>query len=81
MLHTTGSNPLPTLPPDLADLPRILTRRQVADLAQITPTTVTAWAAAGRLPRPLPCSSSRCLRFDRDAVLAHLGILGGPTDA
>jgi hypothetical protein len=71
---------MPTLPPDLADLPRILTRRQVADLAQITPTTVSAWAAAGRLPRPLPCSSIRCLRFDRDLVLSALGI-GGPDRA
>lgn len=57
------------LPPDLANLPPILTTEEVAALFRVCPTTIQRRAREGSLPA---IEGLRVGRFTREVVLAAL---------
>ena len=60
-------------PADLAALPRALTVKQTAELANANPATLYDAIAAGTLPWPV-LRIGRAIRIPKSAVLASLGL-------
>ena len=54
-------------PPELSDLPELITRRQAAKMLSVSLGTLDAWAREGRLTK---CRAGRAVRFRKSELLA-----------
>lgn len=59
--------------PKLADLPDLLTVREVADLLRVSPLTIKRWGKRGKLPA-IRINSRGDRRYKKEAILWLLGI-------
>jgi excisionase family DNA binding protein len=57
----------------LADLPDLLTIREVADLLRVSPLTIKRWGKKGKLPA-IRINSRGDRRYKKDVVLRLLGV-------
>lgn len=62
---------------DIANLPDLLTVREVADLLRVSPLTIKRWGKRGKLPA-IRINSRGDRRYKKEAVLWLLGM--NPTD-
>jgi predicted DNA-binding transcriptional regulator AlpA len=60
---STAASPVTT-----ADLPMLMTRREVAALLRIQPRTLSRWCADPSVGFPEPCHRARVLRWRRTAI-------------
>ena len=58
---------------DIANLPDLLTVREVADLLRVSPLTIKRWGKRGKLPA-IRINSRGDRRYKKEAVLWLLGI-------
>jgi excisionase family DNA binding protein len=60
---------------DLANLPDLLTVREVSELLRVSPLTIKRWGKRGKLP-PIRINSRGDRRYKKEAVLWLLGMQG-----
>ena len=58
---------------DIANLPDLLTVREVADLLRVSPLTIKRWGKRGKLP-PIRINSRGDRRYKKESVLWLLGM-------
>lgn len=58
---------------DIANLPDLLTVREVAELLRVSPLTIKRWGKRGKLP-PIRINSRGDRRYKKEAVLWMLGM-------
>ena len=61
---------------DIANLPDLLTVREVADLLRVSPLTIKRWGKRGKLPA-IRINSRGDRRYKKEAVLWLLGVNPG----
>jgi excisionase family DNA binding protein len=64
---------------DIANLPDLLTVREVADLLRVSPLTIKRWGKRGKLPA-IRINSRGDRRYKKEAVLWLLGVNPGEDD-
>ena len=64
---------------DIANLPDLLTGREVADLLRVSPLTIKRWGKRGKLPA-IRINSRGDRRYKKEAVLWLLGVNPGEDD-
>lgn len=64
---------------DIANLPDLLTVREVADLLRVSPLTIKRWGKRGKLPA-IRINSRGDRRYKKEAVLWLLGVNPGEED-